>query len=123
MNTADQFKFFLSNFVMTLPTLVISLVAGVVILIKWREASSGSLWALLGFGLAVILCFVMPIGQTLLHHWVFQNAEVQRRMWAITTFNFTGSILRGVVYLFLLIAIFAGRRKTETAIPPSLGRP
>lgn len=108
---------------MTLPTFVICLVAGVVILIQWRQASSGSLWALLGFGLAVILCFLMPLGQTLLHNWVFQSGEVQRRIWAITTLNFAGSILRGVVYLFLLIAIFAGRRKTDAAIPPSLGPP
>lgn|GEM_PF-4089698 len=33
----------------------------------------GALWGLLSFGLALILCFAMPVGQTMVQHWVFQE--------------------------------------------------
>ena len=87
--------------------------ACVVILAKWRQAPSGALWALLGFGLALILCFVMPFGQTIIQHWVFQNGDRESRMWAFSAFGMIGSMLQAVIYVFLLVAIFAGRPKTE----------
>jgi hypothetical protein len=111
--TPDQLKIFLSMFAMYLPTLIICVVAGVVILTKWRLASNASLWALLGFGLALILCFAMPIGQTLLQNWVFQSGERESRMWAFSTFAILGSLLHAVVYALLLVAVFAGRSKSD----------
>jgi hypothetical protein len=122
-NTPDQIKIFLSMFAMYLPTLIVCLVAGVVILTRWRQASTGSLWALLGFGLALILCFAMPIGQTVIQHWVFQSGERESRMWAFSTFSIVGSVLHAVIYALLLVAVFAGRSKPDVAIPPSLNRP
>jgi uncharacterized membrane protein len=120
MNTTpDQFKMFLSMFATRLPTLIVCLEAGVVILTKRRLASKGSLWALLGFGLALILCFAMPIGQTLLQHWVFQSGERESRMWAFSAFTIVGSVLHAVVYAFLLVAVFAGRSKSDVATQSS----
>ncbi len=115
MNNTDQIPIFLSMFAMYLPRLIVCLVASIVILAKWRQASSGSPWALLGFGLALILCFVMPVGQTMLQLWVFQSGERESRMWAFTTLSIVGSVLQAVIYVFLLVAIFAGRSKTDAA--------
>ena len=116
-STPDQIKLFFSIFAMHLPTLMVCLVAGVVILTKWRQGSTGSLWALLGFGLALILCFVMPVGQTLLQHWVLQSGEREGRMWAFGAFSSVGSLLHAVVYALLLVAVFAGRSKPNVALP------
>jgi hypothetical protein len=115
MNNADEIKTFLSTFAVYLPRVIICLVACIVILAKWRDARGGALWALLGFGLALILCFVMPVGQTVLQHWVFQNGDRETRMWAFSAFGMIGSVLQAVIYVFLLVAIFAGRSKTHLA--------
>src|ERR1039457_4512694 len=115
MNNTDQIKMFLSFFALSLPTLMVCFVAGLVILAKWRQASRASLWALLGFGLTTFLCFAMPVAQTMLQQWVFQTGERESRMWAFTAFSIIGSVLHAVIYAFLLVAIFAGRSKTDVA--------
>lgn len=114
MNNTDEIRTFLSMFAVYLPRVIICLVACIVIVAKWREARGGALWALLGFGLALILCFVMPVGQNMIQHWVFQDGDRTGRMWAFSVFGIVGSALQVVVYLFLLIAIFAGRSKTDS---------
>jgi len=111
MNSNDQIRIFLSMFSLNLPTLFVCLVAGVVILTKWRQASSGALWAILGFGLLLVLCVAMPFGQALLQSWVLQNQARQSRLWALSAFSMVLSVLHAVIYAFLLAAIFAGRSK------------
>ena len=127
MNSSDQIKMFLSMFLsmfaMSLPTLVVCLVATVVILTRWRQAPGGALWALLGFGLALFLCFAMPLGQTVLRQWVFQSGETQSRIWAFTAFSVVLSVLHAVIYVFLLVAIFAGRSKPDAGIAPPWNEP
>lgn len=110
MNNPDQLKQFFSLFLMSLPTLIVCAVAGVAILAAGGSLK-GSLWALIGFGLALILCFVMPIGQVFLQQWVFQSGEQVSRMWAFTAFGIVGSVLHAVIYVFLLTALLAGRTK------------
>ena len=70
MNNTDQIKLLLSMFAIQLPTLLVCFVAGVVILGKWKQGSKGSMWALLGFGLAAVLCFAVPVAQTAVQGWV-----------------------------------------------------
>jgi hypothetical protein len=115
MNNTDEVKTFVSLFAVYLPRLIICVLACIVILAKWRDAPRGALWALLGFGLALILCFVMPVGQSLVQHWVFQSGDRESRMWAYSAFGMLGSILQAVIYVFLLVAVFAGRSKTNAA--------
>lgn len=115
MNNADEIKTLFSTFAVYLPRMIICLVACIVIVAKWREARGGALWALLGFGLALVLCFVMPVGQTMIQHWVFQSGDRASRMWAFSAFGMAGSVLQAVIYVFLLLAIFAGRSKTDPA--------
>ena len=72
---------FLHSFLMQLPVLLMCLAAVAVVLGKWRQAPRASLWALLGFGLALILCFAIPIGQVAMRskwpiHWrYFQHSH------------------------------------------------
>jgi hypothetical protein len=115
MNNADEIKTFFSTFAVYLPRVTICLVACIVIVAKWREARGGAIWALLGFGLALILCFVMPVGQSILQNWVLQSGYRETRMWAFSAFGMIGSVLQAVIYIFLLVAIFAGRSKTDPA--------
>jgi hypothetical protein len=70
MNNTDQIKLLLSMFAIQLPTLLVCFVAGVVILGRWKQGSKGSMWALLGFGLAAVLCFAVPVAQTAVQDWV-----------------------------------------------------
>ena len=123
MNNMDLIKVFLSMFAMYLPMVLVCLGAGVVVLIKWRNAPAAALWALLGFGLGLILCFAMPIGHTLLQQWVFRSGEQASRIWAVSTFAIVGSVLHAVVYVLLLVAIFAGRPTPVATIPPSFSQP
>jgi hypothetical protein len=110
-NDPVQLKIFLTSLAMNVPTLLVCLVAGVVILGRWREGSSASFFAALGFGLVLVLCFVLPLGQTMIQQWVFQDGQRASRMWAFTAFGIVGSVLRAVSYALLLAAIYAGRPK------------
>jgi hypothetical protein len=98
---------------MNVPTLLVCLVAGVVILGRWREGSNASVWAALGFGLVLVLCFVMPLAQTMIQQWVLEEGQRTSRMWAFTAFGIVGSVLHAVIYTLLLAAIYAGRPKAS----------
>lgn len=115
MNHTDQLKLLFSTFTIQLPTLLVCFVAGVVILAKWKEGSEGSLWALLGFSLAAVLCFAIPVSQTAVQEWArhsghttMENASVMAAV------SMVWSVLRAVSYALLLIAVFAGR---STSLP------
>ncbi len=115
MNNADHIKLLISTFAIQLPTLLVCFVAGVVILAKWREGSKGSIWALLGFGLAAVLCFVVPAGQTVVQNWVRQSGHTAvEGMSAMIGISVVWSVLRAISYALLLVAVFAGRSVRES---------
>jgi len=120
MNTPDQIKIFLSMFLMQLPTLIVCLVACIIILTKRGTASRASSWALLGFGSVLCLCIVMPVVHTAIQSWVFQSGQRADRMWAFTTVSIVGSVLDAATYVFLLLAVLAGRTTTDSTNPPPL---
>ena len=99
----------LSSFATQLPIFLVCLVAGVVILAKWKQASRGSIWALLGFGLALILCIVIPVVQTSVQLWVMRGFGVADRTAVFMGLSILWSVLRGITYALLLVAVFAGR--------------
>ena len=120
MNTPDQIKIFLSMFLQQLPTLIVCLVACIIILTKRGAASRGSSWALLGFGSVLFLCIVMPVVQTILQSWIFQSGQRADRMWALTTVWIVGPVLDAATYVFLLLAVLAGRTTTDSTNRPPL---
>ncbi len=119
MNNTNQIELLLSTFAIQLPTLLVCFVAGVVILGRWKQGSSGSMWALLGFGLAAVLCFAIPVGQTAVQQWVRHSGHTTVESASVMAgVSFVWSVLRAVTYALLLIAVFAGR-----SIPPPVSTP
>jgi len=113
MNTdAFQLPMFLSLLATGAPTILVCLVAGMVIMGRWRDAPAAAPYALFGFGLLFVLCFVMPLGQMMLQHWVLEEGQRASRMWAFTAFGFANAGLHAIIYICLLLAIFAGRPNT-----------
>src|SRR4051812_40372790 len=110
-NDAFQLQMFLSLLSTSVPTIVVCVVAGMVIMARWSDAPAAAPYALFGFGLLFVLCFVMPLGQMMLQRWVFEDGQRAARMWAFTAFGFANSALHAVIYASLLLAIFAGRPK------------
>lgn len=112
-NPTDQLRIFLSMFALNVPTLLVCAVVCVMIVGRWRQGSGYSFWAILGFGLALLLCFVMPAIQTALQQWVFQSGERISRAWVFSAFGVFASVLHAAIYACLLAAIFAGRPARE----------
>lgn len=113
MNNTDQIEMLLSMFTIQLPTLLVCFVAGVVILGRWKEASKGAMWALLGFGLATILCIAIPVAQAGVQEWMKHSVETTaERTSVFAGLGFLWSVLRALSYALLLVAVFAGRSRT-----------
>jgi len=91
------------------PTLLVCLVAGFVIMGRWQEAPTASFWAAMGFGVVVVFCFVLPLAHTMLQHWVLEGGARAARMWAFSALGIVGSLVHAAVYVLLLTAIYAGR--------------
>jgi uncharacterized protein YqgC (DUF456 family) len=116
MNDTDQIKMLVSTFAIQLPTLLVCFVAGVVVLGRWKEASKGAMWALLGFGLATILCIAIPVTQVGVQEWMKQsNWTMANRASVFAGIGFLWSVLRAVTYALLLVAVFAGRSNSPAA--------
>ena len=110
MNNPDHVKMLLSMFAIQLPTLVVCFVALVVVLGKWKDGSKGSMWALLGFGLAAVLCFAVPVTQTAVQDWVTHSGHTAIDSASVMAgISMVWSVLRAITYALLLIAVFAGR--------------
>jgi hypothetical protein len=119
MNNTDQIKLLLSMFAIQLPTLLVCFVAGIVILARWKEGSKGSMWALLGFGLAAVLCFAVPVSQSAAQDWVRHSGHTTVESASIMAgISIVWSVLRAVTYALLLTAVFAGRSTS-----PPVSRP
>jgi hypothetical protein len=68
------------------------------------------MWALLGFGLAAILCFAVPVAQTAVQDWIRQSGHTTVESASVMAgISMVWSVLRAVSYALLLIAVFAGR--------------
>ena len=106
-------------FAIQLPTLLVCFVAGVVILGRWKQGSKGLMWALLGFDLAAVLCFTVPVPQTAVQAWVRHSGYTRSESASVIAgVSMVWSVLRAVTYAFLLIAVFAGRSTS-----PPVSRP
>ena len=106
-------------FAMQLPTLLVCFIAGVVVLGRWKQASKGSMWALLGFGLAAVLCFAVPVVQTAVQEWVRHTGRTTVGSASVMAgISMVWSALSAVTYALLLIAVFAGRSTSPPGSTP-----
>jgi hypothetical protein len=97
-----------------LAILIAAIVGAIVTLSRWKDSPSAGFWSLLGFGLAIILCFAIPAAQAGLRYWLIQNsaghpAGHSSTMMIFGAFNILWSLLRAASYICLLVAIYAGR--------------
>ena len=98
------------NIAIQSPILLVCIAAIVVTILRWNDATRGSVWAVLGFGLACALCLIIPVAQMLTQQWMMRAGhkpedvatvyQIQAVVWAI---------LRAMSYVFLVLAVFAGR--------------
>jgi hypothetical protein len=115
INNSFPLQMLLSTLAVQLPVLLACLAGCVVVIVKWRDGSSGSLWALLGFSLGFLLCLVVPVVQTAVQRWVMENSEaMQTRAAVLSGLSFFWSFLRAATYALLLVAVFAGRSQPQT---------
>ena len=112
----DQIRIFLTSMVYELPTLIVCIVACVLILTRLNRSSRSKFWGLLGFVIVFFLCILAPIEQVLVQSWVIQGGHLADRAWALTISSVFLTGLRTIAYVFLLMAILAGRSTSE--LPP-----
>lgn len=97
-----------------LPVLIISVLGCVVIMARKNELSEAASWALMGFGLSIVLCVLIPLTQTVVQKWVMEGVtSVAQGASVFAVLGILWSILRAVSYALLLMAVLAGRAQRE----------
>ena len=110
INDNAQLTALLSMFVGQLPILIISLLGCVVIMARKNELGGAASWALMGFGLSIVLCILIPLAQTFVQKWVLEGGTgVAQRASVFTVLGLVWSVLRAVSYGLLLMALITGR--------------
>lgn len=118
MNSTDLTHTILMMATPYLPGFIVSLVAIIVCLTKWKQSPQGAAWALSGFGISLFLCIAMPIAHALLQQQTFGcESDPRARIWLFSVFALASAVLHALTYVLLLVAVFAGRPKQEA--PPS----
>src|SRR3954466_4986416 len=109
MTTPNYLSVAIAAFLYQLPVFI-ACVAGLIITVtSWRKSPSASLWAMLGFALALALCILVPVGQQIVFQLVQGEAIARAKMNSVL--NLFWSMLRAASYVLLLIAVYAGRRE------------
>jgi hypothetical protein len=105
-----QLTALLSLFTAQLPILIVSLFGSVVVMARKNELSTAASWAIMGFGLSIVLCVAIPLVQVLVQKWAMESGgSMAQRASVFTVLAVVWSLLRAVSYGLLLAAILAGR--------------
>lgn len=114
MNDTKIFSELLGGIAVQLPVLLVCLVGIMVALISWRRAPAASLWTFLAFGLALLLCILIPISQqTMLR--MMKESSLDTRVTANIVLGIVWSIVRAISYVLLLVGVYAGRKSASPA--------
>ncbi len=106
--------YWFGRYLVQMPALLVALAGCLVVLARRRQAPRGSTWALLGFGLAVVLGLIIPVGEVMSQRWMMESHETRAEVgYVLTSLSLLWNTLHAVVYVLLLVAVFAGR-----SIPP-----
>ena len=110
INDNAQLTALFSMFAAQLPILIVSLLGCVVVMARKNELGGASFWALLGFGLSILLCILIPAVQTVVQKWAVESGgSIAQRASVFTMLAIAWSILRALTYALLLMAVVAGR--------------
>ncbi len=114
INNSAQLTTLLSLFAAQLPILLVSVLGCLVVGVRRNELSNAYLWALMGFGLSVVLCVLIPVTQILVQNWVVANGQsMAQRASVFTILAVVWSLLRAASYALLLMAVVGGRTATR----------
>jgi hypothetical protein len=119
MNAAASIQFFLNLLLNYLPIIIVSLVACVLIVTRWKQLGPASFWALSGFGLTLILGVAMPGVCTILTSGVLGSLNQTMTTRAYSVFAIVSSVLYAIALVLLLLAVLAGRTRPTLADPPA----
>ncbi len=103
-------KMYIQLFVISIPPMLVCLAACVIILCSWKSGRSWQLWALLGFGLGLIISVAIPITQASVQSWVVEGGNISSRAWIFSVLGGFWSFLHACVYGLLLVAVLEGRK-------------
>jgi predicted membrane channel-forming protein YqfA (hemolysin III family) len=114
MNDSKMFSEMLGGILSQLPMLFVCLVGILVALIFWRRAPIASLWTFLAFGLALLLCVLIPVSQQTM--WRMMNqSSLDTKVTANIALAFIWSVFRAISYVLLLLGVYAGRKSVSVA--------
>ena len=116
LNTPNLLVEILRSLLIQSPMLLVSLVGILVAILGWGRAPAASLWTLLAFCLALLLCLLIPLG----HHLTWRllaESDAGARATANTVLGVVWTFLRAGSYLLLLVGVYAGRQSATAAQP------
>ncbi|MGB8355054.1 MAG: hypothetical protein WCD79_14250 [Chthoniobacteraceae bacterium] len=126
MNTNIILSVLLQSLIVQLPVIAVALIACIVTVMNWQQSPSASRFSLIGFGLMLALCFVIPIVQSFAQlQFMPPGGSAAHTRFLLTELGFLWAILRAVSYGFLLAAVYTGRSDPRTMgeqSPPELPR-
>ena len=94
-----------------IPVLLVCLVSILVAFVFWRRSPAASICALLGFGIALFLCILIPISQGMVMQ-MTKESGLEARATANIALGLVWSILRAISYILLLVGVYTGRKST-----------
>ena len=116
METTKIFTDVLKGILFQLPIFLASLAGLIVVIVCWRRSPAASLWAVLAFGLSLVLCIVIPVVQQVMWRMMMERAMgFDTRNTINMALTVVWSLLRAVSYVFLLIGVYAGRKSASVA--------
>ena len=105
-----QLTALLSLFVAQVPILIVSVLGCLVVGARRDEFGAAAAWALMGFGLSVVLCIVIPVAQMFVQKWAMEGGgSITQRASVFTMLAVVWSVLRAASYALLLMALVARR--------------
>ncbi|MEY2498615.1 MAG: hypothetical protein QOD12_2171 [Verrucomicrobiota bacterium] len=114
MNDTKIFSDMLGGIATQLPVFLVCLVGVMVALISWRRSPAASLWTFLAFGLALLLCVLIPVSQQPMLR-LMKESSLDARVNANIGLGVFWSIIRAITYILLLVGVYSGRRSTSPA--------
>lgn len=115
MDINTDLGMFFSMFLTNLPKLIVSIIAVAVVMGRREQLGRAATLALLGFGLYVAMCFLIPVVQVVAHHWMRVDGGYSRAGLIYGGLSFVWSALHAVATGLLLMALVATQRQPAVA--------
>ena len=111
---SSDLSLFASIFFSNLPKLIVCVIGIFMVLGRRQQLAGASTWALLGFGLFSVICFLGPATQVLIQHWMRETGDYKKSALLFGGLGFFWSVMNAVATVMLLLAIIGGRTKPAT---------